>query len=135
MKVYPDTTVLLAAFFVDDFSAQWLRRLLASPHELIIGVPVARDFAQTAQTRFNLSPPRFANALKVLKRHRFAPATRTVPSTIPNPDDAPVLGCALAAGVDYFITGATGLLQAEQIEGLPILSPRDSWPLLFPDNH
>ncbi len=133
MKVYPDTTVLLAAFLVNDLSAQWLRRMLTSPHELLIGIPVARDFSQTMQDRLGVPTPRFANVLKVLKRQTFVPATRFMPNDpLPDPDDAQVLGCALEAKADYFITGDRMLLELERVDGLPILSPQASWSILFP---
>ncbi len=131
MTVYPDTTVLLAAFFVDDYTAQWFRRLLASPHEIVIGVPVARDFAQVAQARFEISPQRIGNVLKILKRQRFVPVTPTVPEGLPDPDDAKVVGCALDAGVDCFVTGDPVLLAVESIQGMKVYSPRSSWSVLF----
>jgi len=49
------------------------------------------------------------------------------PADFPDPDDAPIIGAALAAGVDLFVTGDKALLALGEIEGLPIRSPRDAY--------
>jgi predicted nucleic acid-binding protein len=45
--------------------------------------------------------------------------------TCRDPADNVVLGCAIAAQVDYLVTGDRDLLDLHPFQGLPILSPRD----------
>jgi predicted nucleic acid-binding protein len=46
---------------------------------------------------------------------------------VSDPDDAPVLACAVATKADVFVTGDKALLDLGEIEDMPILSPRQLW--------
>lgn len=54
-------------------------------------------------------------------------AQRTPSIRIPDADDAPLLGCAIAGGADVFVTGDKALLGLEEVDGLPVISPRELW--------
>ena len=47
-----------------------------------------------------------------------------LPSTLRDPDDVPVLSCAVDANADAIITGDNDLLSMETFEGIPILTAR-----------
>jgi predicted nucleic acid-binding protein len=42
-------------------------------------------------------------------------------------DDIPLVGCAIACEADAFVTGDKALLDLEQVDGLPVVSPRELW--------
>jgi predicted nucleic acid-binding protein len=54
-----------------------------------------------------------------------------MPSTpIGDPDDVPVIACALASHVDVLAAGDKLLLDLGAIDGLPIRAPRELWVIL-----
>ncbi|MBI2313499.1 MAG: putative toxin-antitoxin system toxin component, PIN family [Betaproteobacteria bacterium] len=127
MRVFLDTNVLLSAFFGKGLCQDLVSRLLRSDHELLIGEPVAREFVRIARRKLRAEPADLSYALEVLRRQTTVPASRRVLPAIPDPDDRPVVACALAAGADLFITGDKALLELGKVEGLPIVSPRQAW--------
>lgn len=131
MKIFPDTNVLLSAFFGQGLCRELFARLLKSPHELLIGEPVAREFVRIARDKFRVPPADLSAALEVLQRLNPAPAANRDLPGIPDPDDIPILACALAAGADVFITGDKALLELGQLGGLALLNPRQAWQQLL----
>lgn len=127
MRVFPDTNVLLSAFFGVGFCAALLERLLESDHEILIGEPVAREFVRISRDRFKVPSSSLSYALEVLRRQTPVPAAHHLPNGIPDPDDVPILACALAGGADFFVTGDQALLELRSLEGMPIVSPRQCW--------
>jgi len=67
----------------------------------------------------------FSRLHTVPNGHHWQPS-----ADFPDPDDAPIIGAALAAGTDLFVTGDKALLALDTIENLPIRSPRDTYILL-----
>ena len=49
------------------------------------------------------------------------------PADFPDPDDAPIVGAALAAGADLLVTCDRALLALACIEGLAIVTPREAY--------
>lgn len=125
MRVFPDTNVLLSAFFGAGFCATLFEHLLESEHEILVGEPVAREFVRIARSRFGVPPPSLSPALEVLRRQTLVPSSGDTLSGIPDPDDVPVLACALAAQVDLFVTGDKALLELHSAEGMSIVKPRE----------
>ncbi|EQD38669.1 hypothetical protein B1B_15703, partial [mine drainage metagenome] len=54
-------------------------------------------------------------------------ATFPLDMPITDPDDTPILACALAAKADVFVTGDKALLNLLGVKEMPILSPRQLW--------
>ncbi|AGA33152.1 PilT protein domain protein [Thioalkalivibrio nitratireducens DSM 14787] len=70
-------------------------------------------------------------SLEVLRRQRIVPdGTEAFPS-IGDPDDRPIVGSALAAEAERFVTGDQLLLVLKDLEGMPIVSPRECWERLL----
>ncbi len=46
---------------------------------------------------------------------------------VPDPDDLPILGCALGAAADVFVTGDKPLLDLNEVQNMPVVSPRGLW--------
>jgi predicted nucleic acid-binding protein len=49
------------------------------------------------------------------------------PPGFPDPDDIPIVGAALGAGADLFVTGDKALLELREIEGMSIIDPRAAY--------
>lgn len=124
MKIYPGTNVLLSGFFGSGLCKELLTRLLEGGHTLLIGEPVAREFCRIAKDKFRVAPADLSLALEVMRRQTAVPAAREDPLPCPDPDDAPILACAVAGGAEYFITGDAALLKLKKIGNMAILSPR-----------
>lgn len=130
MRVFPDTNVLLSAFFGKGLCEDLLLQLVQGEHELLVGEPVAREFVRIAREKFRVAPADLSYALEFLRRQKPAPAAQAPLPGVPDPDDRPILACALAAGADLFITGDKALLELKSVGGLPIVSPRQAWEIL-----
>lgn len=131
MRVFLDTNVLLSAFFGSGLCARLFEALLESEHDILVGEPVSREFVRIARDKFKVEDVALAPALEVLRRQALAPATDKALGSIPDPDDAPILACALAAHADLFVTGDRALLGLGVVEGLAIIDPRSAWMRLF----
>jgi uncharacterized protein len=132
VRVFLDTNVLLSAFFGRGLCDELFSRLLTSGHEVLLGEPVAREFVRIAKEKFAVAPSDLSFALEVLRRQTVVPAAGGERSGIPDPDDAPIVACALAAGAEVFVTGDKMLLALEGVDGMAIVSPRACWERLSP---
>lgn len=131
MRVFLDTNVLLSGFFGSGLCDELICRLLTSGHEILIGEPVAREFVRIARDKFGVAPADLSYALEVLRRQTAVPAAASEPAGIPDPDDAPIVACALAARADLFVTGDKALLALREVNDMPIVPPRAAWERLF----
>ncbi len=131
MRVFPDTNVLLSGLLVTGLCAQLMHRLIESEHDVLIGEPVAREFVRIATEKFKVPAPTLSYALEVLRRQQMVAGATAQLDDIADPDDVPILACALAAQSDLFVTGDKALLELARVKGLPLLSPRDAWMRLF----
>jgi len=55
-----------------------------------------------------------------------AAAPIQAPPALRDPDDLPVLACALSGGADAIVTGDDDLLSLKSFEGIPILKVREA---------
>lgn len=53
------------------------------------------------------------------------------PADISDPDDAPIVACALAAHTDLFVTGDKTLLAIQSVGAMSIVSPRQMYERLI----
>lgn len=127
MKVFLDPNVLVAAFSTRGLCADvfWLA---ASEHETLIGEPVLVETRRVLEAKLRMPPAARNQVLAVLRGLTRVPAA-TAPRAlgIDDPDDEWVVACALAASADVFVTGDKALLGLHEIEGMPIVSPREFW--------
>lgn len=56
----------------------------------------------------------------------MAPATLAVPPELRDPEDLPVLACALAADAEAIVSGDQDLLTMGAFQGIPILTAREA---------
>jgi len=132
VKLFFDSNVLVAGLIARGLCA-----------DLVL---LATSLYDLGQARAIYSPVVEAEAIRILrdklrvsdqdleKARRFFAAIECVaeaewqaPETFPDSSDAPIVGAALAAGADWFVTGDKALLALGQVEGLPIVSPRTAY--------
>lgn len=131
MRVFLDTNVLLSAFFGHGLCSDLMARLLRSRHELLIGESVVREYLRIAQSKFGATPASLEFSLEVIRRQRIVPDGTESSPAIGDPDDRPIVGSAQAAGAELFVTGDKLLLNLKDLDGMPIVSPRECWERLF----
>lgn len=97
-------------------------------HTVLLGAPVREELHRVLTSKFRV-PAELRHELdSKLRELEQAPAATVPPKmSIPDPDDIPVLACAIAARSDAFVTGDKLLLNLRKIEGIPIVSPRQLW--------
>lgn len=93
---------------------------------------MAREFIRIAREKFRVEPRSLSFALEAMRRLPAAPASGASLQGVPDPDDMPILACALAANADLFVTGDKALLDVGKIGTLDIFLPRQCWERLFP---
>lgn len=135
MRAFQDTNALLSAFFGRGLCADLLQQLIESPrHEILVGEPAMREFVGVARKKFRVADADLAYIFEVCARQiRVAKARKPyaiVIAGVPDPDDIPILACALAARADHFVTPDKALLDIGQIEAMAIVSPRQAWQML-----
>lgn len=128
MRVFVDTNVWLSGILGHGLCADLLVEWLQAGDVLLLDARVRTEFFRIAETRFGANRQQLALAETFLNE-----ASTTVPTAaspiagIPDPDDAWILAAALGARADCFVTGDKALLELEQVQGLPIISPRTAY--------
>jgi len=84
-----------------------------------------------ARERFRVFSASLSLALEVMQRQRTVAAATEASITLPDPDDGPLLACALAASADLPVTGDQALLEVACVGQMPIVSPRACWQRSF----
>ena len=131
MRVFFDTNVLVSAFATRGLCAE-LFELVLLEHELIAGASVLRELAKALRRKIKLPAPRVEEIVEFVAGE----AAQTIDEAAPmsaldvDPDDALVLGEALAGRAEVFVTGDAALLRTETVESLQIVSPRRFWEML-----
>ena len=128
MRVLLDSNVLVAAFTARGLCADVVRVVLAD-HELVLGDVNIREVRRVLSQRMKVSPEVVDRIEDLLRAQTVVGKARKRPAfDVRDPDDAWVLGAALAGQVDVLVTGDRDLLEMAD-PPLPILSPRDFWEL------
>lgn len=137
MKIFLDTNILVSAFTARGICAELFRSLLrqhlAGRHALLLGDPVLAEFIRIMRDKFRVAEEDLRVALATLDELTLVDATagNDIPA-VPDPDDVPILACALAARVELFVTGDKEVLELRQVESMRIVTPREAWLILFP---
>lgn len=125
MRVFLDTNVLLSGLFGTGLCARLLDTLVLTGHTLVIGEPVLAEFTRIAREKFEVPEDELTLALDWLRRHEVVGNRSSWPlPDIPDPDDRPIIACALAAQAHLFITGDQALLDLGTVQGLRLVNPR-----------
>jgi predicted nucleic acid-binding protein len=119
-----DSNVLLAEFTTRGLCADVLRVILAD-HDLVLGEVNIREVRRVLSRRMKVSPDIVDRVEDLLRAQTVIGKPRKRPVfPLRDPDDAWVLGAALAGDVEVLVTGDRDLLEMVD-PPLPSLSPRD----------
>lgn len=126
MKLFFDTNVLVSALTTRGLCAELFAAGLSS-HEPVICRAVLHELERILADKFKLPAPVVAGYLALLQERAELAESQAAAPNCPDPDDAPILACALAAQADLFVTGDKALLDMKTLEEMPIVSPRECW--------
>lgn len=129
MRVFLDTNVLASALTTRGLCAELFEVVLQS-HELLTSDSVLHELERIFPGKLGQSEAVTKGFIVLLHSHAL-PVTAEHPfPSLPEPDDEPIVAAALAGNANVFLTGDKALLQLQNVEHLPIVSPRNFWELL-----
>jgi putative PIN family toxin of toxin-antitoxin system len=127
VRVFLDTNVLVAAVATRGLCADVLRVVLAS-HELVVSQQVLDEVRRVLRLKLGVSPGPVADFTRLLRQEaEVVPAVRLPDIELSDQDDLPLLGAAVAARVEVFVTGDRELVELGSVEGMRVVSPRQFW--------
>ncbi len=127
MRVFLDTNVLVAAVATRGMCADVFRTVLAS-HELVLSQQVLDEARRVLRVKLGARPGSVADFIRLLEQEaEVAPPVRLSGIELKDQDDLPILGAAIAAKVEVFVTGDRELAGLGTVEGMPVVSPRQFW--------
>ncbi len=132
MKIVFDTNIWISAFIARGLCADLVELALAHQDNSLVSVAISRgiqtEVFRLLESKFCASPQQMDSVREVFRWIEEIPDSRwRPPQGFPDPDDAPIIGAALGAGVDLFITGDKALLELGAMEGMPIVNPREAY--------
>ena len=133
MKVVLDTNVVVSGLLQPKGNpAQVLALALAGAVQVCYDQRVLAEYAEVlARPRFKFDPAIVREVLTKLEADGLAAdATQVSELDLPDPDDEPFLGVALAGQVDYLVTGNLSDYPSERRRGCAVVSPAefmDTW--------
>lgn len=135
MKVFLDTNVLASAAATRGLCSDVLRQVLAA-QKLSLSQQALKELKSFLRMKFGVDQDLIHDFVCLLQQDAFLAEPSRIPRVeLKDKDDLPILGAAIAAGVDVFITGDKELLDLGHIEKLEILSPRQFWEKLKTQQH
>ena len=100
-------------------------------HTVVLGAPVRNELRRVLLTKFRIPEVLWREIDGGLAEFEQAPASVISPGVaISDTSDIPIVACAVAAGVDVFVTGDQVLLDIGNAGPMPIKSPRALWLML-----
>lgn len=130
MRLFLDTNVLVSAFAVRGLSADLLDVVLLE-HELAIGRTVLQELEKALRIKIRLPAERCAEIIDHVSSEAVLIVENASPASCnADDDDRLVLGEALLAGAEAFVTGDAALVALGSVDKMRILTPRQLWDLL-----
>ena len=125
MRVVLDANVLIAAFATHGL-CHAVFEICLTDHTLITSQDILDDVEETLLKKIKVPAKTVTNILSFLKKNALMETPGAVdPKTCRDPEDAKVLGLALASKSDCLVSGDQDPLVLKSFEGIPILSPRE----------
>ena len=127
MRIFLDTNVLASSIATRGLCNEVFESVLHD-HSLLTCEPVLAELERVLRAKLRLPEAIISQYIGLLREQAEVVSGRQPPSTkINDPDDVPVLACAIAGQSDLFVTGDKALLELKSVDGLPIVSPRELW--------
>ena len=129
MRVVLDSNVLVAAVAVHGACAELFERVLTA-HEYGIDENLVEEVLRVLGHKFRLPGDRVSDVRSLLTTTGVSVvAPRLEAPVCRDPDDDRVLALARAFRAEVLVTGDADLLILHPWSGIPILRPRDFWPM------
>ena len=130
MRILLDTNVLVSAFAARGLCAD-IFELVLLEHELVVGTQVLLEFERALHTKLKV-PAAHARDIVNFVSDEAVEIVRDARAAAANvsPNDALVLGEAIAGRAAAIVTGDAVLLKLGVIGALEIVSPRQFWEML-----
>jgi putative PIN family toxin of toxin-antitoxin system len=129
VRVFLDTSVLVAAFATRGLCADVLRTVLAE-HELIVGETVLVELAKVLAEKLGMPERQTRDVVGFVRQHALVAAETPLPAVdIRDATDLPILAAALVGAAEALVTGDKDLLVLKRVGALPIIDPRTFWEL------
>jgi putative PIN family toxin of toxin-antitoxin system len=133
VRVFLDANVLVSAFASRGLCADLLEVVLLE-HDLVLGHDVVREVSKALRLKLKLPAARAAEVVEFISGEAAHIVSQSEPiDARVDPDDALVLGEAIAAHAEVFVTGDAALLKLGAIETLELVTPRRFWEMLHAD--
>jgi len=130
VRVFFDTNVLVSAFAARGLCADLLELVLLE-HDLVIGRNVMRELSKALREKVKLPAARTSEIMEFVTGEAATVVSEVSPTEVEvDADDALVLGEALAARAEFFVTGDAVLLKFDAVATMRIASPRRFWETL-----
>jgi uncharacterized protein len=127
LRVFLDTNVLASALMGHGLCRDLLDRVLVG-QEILLGAPVREELRRILISKFRVPANLWRELdMKLDEFEQALSANVAIAAVVSDPDDVPVLACAIASRADVFVTGDKALLDLGELEGMSILSLRDLW--------
>jgi len=131
-KAVLDTNILISAVITPRGTpAQILQAWREGAFDLITSPPLLLEIKETLSLpkishRYRLSPEDIRDVITLLAGSAILVAgTISVSAPINDPNDVPVLACAVEGQADYLVTGDSDLLRLRSYKNIHILRPMD----------
>jgi uncharacterized protein len=130
LRVFLDTSVLVAAFATRGLCADVLRTVLAE-HELVVGETVLAELGRVLKEKIGTPEAQARDVVAFVRQHALVAAETPVPAIdVRDANDLPILAGAIQGGAEVLVTGDEDLLVLGRVESLPIRDPRGFWDLI-----
>ena len=130
MRVFLDTNVLVSAFAARGLCADLLELVLLE-HDLVLERNVVRELNKALREKVKLSAARSAEIVEFVSGEAVQSVDQAAPSDAKvDPDGSLVLGEAIAAQAEVFVTGDAALLKPGAVEKVQVVAPRQFWEML-----
>ena len=127
MRVLLDTNVLASGLATRGLCAEVVEAVI-NEHQLLTCSPVMKELERVLSRKFRLPAQVVRGFLGLLESEGELVGAATVRIVnFEDPDDIPILACAVGGRADVLVTGDKAMLDLGKIEGIPILSPRRFW--------
>ena len=127
MRIFLDTNVLASSVATRGLCSELLESVI-NEHELLTCEPVLQELRKVLVEKFRLPEPAIKAFLAFLRTEgELVSAHEPLALSFKDPDDIPILACALSGRADVFVTGDKALFDLGAVRTMPILSPRQMW--------
>jgi putative PIN family toxin of toxin-antitoxin system len=127
VRIFLDTNVLASSLATRGLCSEVLEGGLHD-HELLTCAPVLVELERVLVNKLRIPDTVVTEFLALLREEGHVVQAQKAPSIrIKDPDDIPILACAIAGEADLFVTGDKVLLDLREVDGVHIVSPRELW--------